>query len=168
MASRDEITDQIVSLRQRFPTYDSYSDASIIDIFNEQQLQSAKKLEANFFETVWFENKNGVFVKHSLPVQANYAPVYAIGIGDYNNDGKTDLLLAGNIEQARIKIGKIDANYGVLLTGDGKGNFTYMPQPLSGLNVKGCVRSITSLVNNKKEKLLLFTVNNQLPVIYHY
>ncbi len=168
MASRDEITDQIVSLRQRFPTYDSYSEATINEIFSAPQLQSAKKLEANFFETVWFENKNGVFIKHSLPVQANYAPVYAIGVDDFNQDGKMDLLLAGNIEQARIKIGKIDANYGVLLTGDGKGNFSYMPQPLSGLNVKGCVRSITSLANNKKEKLLLFIVNNQLPVIYRY
>jgi hypothetical protein len=168
MASRDEITDQIVSLRQRFPTYDSYSEATINEIFSAEQLQAAKKLEANFFETVWFENRNGVFIKHSLPVQANYAPVYAIGIDDYNRDGKPDLLLAGNIEQTRIKIGKIDANYGVLLIGDGKGNFSYVPQPVSGINVKGCVRSITPLISNKKEKLLLFTVNNQLPAIYRY
>ena len=47
----------------------------------------------------------------------------AIGIDDYDHDGKKDILLAGNIEHARIKIGKIDASYGVFLKGDGKGGF---------------------------------------------
>lgn len=114
-----------------------------------------------------FENKNGVFIKHILPVEANYAPVYAIGIDDYNNDGKTDILLGGNIEKTRIKIGKIDANYGVLLTGDGKGNFNYMPQLSSGLNVNGCVKDIISLPS-KGKKRILFSINNQRPVVYNY
>ncbi|WP_276503617.1 VCBS repeat-containing protein [Terrimonas pollutisoli] len=168
MPSRDEMTDQVVSLRQKFPTYDSYSDAGIQDILTPEQLQTVKTLKADFFETVWFENRNGVFVQHSLPVQASYAPVYAIGIDDYDHDGKKDILLAGNIEHTRIKIGKIDANYGVLLKGDGLGHFTYMPQVESGLNIKGCVRSVVPITNSQKEKIVVFGVNNQLPVVYRY
>ncbi len=167
MASRDELTDQMVSLRQRFPTYDSYSEATINEILSPQQLQSAKQLKADFFETVWFENRNGIFFKHSLPLQANYAPVYAIALADYNGDGKTDILLGGNIEQTRIKIGKIDAGYGTLLTGDGKGNFNYVPQLNSGLLVRGCVRDIILLQSGNK-KNIVFAVNNQLPVMYSY
>lgn len=167
MPSRDEITDQVVSLRQKFPTYDSYSEAGLGEILNPEQLKTVKALKADFFETVWFENNNGVFVPHSLPVQANYAPVYAIGIDDYDRDGKKDILLGGNIEQTRIKIGRIDASYGVLLTGDGSGHFNYIPQLQSGLNVKGCVRDIISLKNNN-EKCVVFTVNNQSPVTYKY
>lgn len=168
MASRDELTDQIVSLRQKFPTYDSYSDATINDILSVEQLKTAGSLKADFFETTWFENREGVFVAHSLPIQANYSPVYAIGIDDYDQDGKKDILLAGNIEHTRIKIGKIDANYGVLLKGDGKGNFTYVPQLQSGLTIRGCVRSLVSIINNKKEKLVVFGVNDQPPVVYKY
>ncbi|WKL43797.1 VCBS repeat-containing protein [Flavobacterium sp. ZE23DGlu08] len=167
MASRDELTDQIVSLRQGFPNYESYSEVTINEILSPDQMQSAKHLKASTFETVWFENKNGVFIKHILPVQANYAPVYAIGIEDYNNDGKADILLGGNIEKTRIKIGKIDANYGVLLTGDGKGNFNYNPQLSSGLNVNGCVKDIISLPY-KGKKRVLFSVNNQRPAVYNY
>lgn len=167
MPSRDEMTDQMVSLRQKFPTYDSYSDAGLQEILSPEQLQTIKTLKADFFETVWFENRNGVFVQHSLPIEANYAPVYAIGIEDYNHDGKKDILLAGNIEHTRIKIGKIDASYGVLLAGNGAGSFNYIPQLQSGLKVKGCVRSIVSLKNNKEE-LVVFTVNNQSPVVYKY
>ncbi|WP_416837108.1 VCBS repeat-containing protein [Flavobacterium sp. ZT3R17] len=167
VASRDELTDQMVSLRQRFPTYDSYSEATINEVLSPEQLQLAKVLKADSFETSWFENKNGTFIPHSLPMQANYAPVYAIAIADYNHDGKNDILLGGNIEKTRIKIGKIDANYGVLLTGDRKGNFTYMPQLSSGLNVKGCVKDII-FIESKSEKKVLFSINNQLPAVYKY
>jgi len=167
MASRDEFTDQMVSFRQRFPNYESYSDVTIKDILSAEQLKSAKELKARTFETAWFENNNGVFIKHNLPIQANYAPVYAIGINDYNNDGHIDILLGGNIEHTRLKIGKIDANYGVLLTGDGKGNFTYVSQLDSGLNVNGCVRDIISVEVNGNKKVI-FGINNQVPAVYKY
>ena len=167
VASRDEITDQMFSLRQRFPTYDSYSEATIDDILSVEQLQLAKVLKANFFETCWFENRNGSFIKHTLPLQASYSPVYAIAIDDFNHDGKADVLLGGNIEKTRIKIGKIDANYGVLLTGDGKGNFNYTSQVNSGLNVRGCVKDIIS-IQSKNEKKVLFSINNNQTATYKY
>lgn len=61
MASRDEITDQMVSLRQKFPTYSSYSNTTLQDILSEEQLKSAKTLDADYFETTYFENDKGVF-----------------------------------------------------------------------------------------------------------
>lgn len=167
MASRDEITDQMVSLRQKFPTYEPYSDVTINEILNEQQMQSAKKLSATFFQTAWFENIDGRFVTHHLPLAANFSPVYSITSADFNKDGNQDILLAGNVDQARIKIGKIDANYGTLFAGDGKGHFTYIPQLQSGLSVKGCTRDLI-LVNNKDHKKLIFAVNDQPLSIYTY
>ena len=66
---------------------------------------------------------------------------------DINKDGKKDLILAGNNSWTRIRYGKYSANHGIVLTGDGKGNFKYMPQYESGLSVRGDVRSIAQ-VNN--------------------
>ncbi|HLO81167.1 MAG TPA: VCBS repeat-containing protein, partial [Chitinophagaceae bacterium] len=142
MASRDEMTDQIVSLRQKYPTYDSYADVKITDVLTPEQLQKASVLSVNYLSTTWLENVNGTFVARSLPVQADFSPVYAIHIDDFNKDGKKDILLLGNIEQTRIKIGKIDANQGVVLLGDGKGNFKYDEQTESGLKIGGCVRDV--------------------------
>jgi len=167
MASRDEMTDQIVSLRQRFPTYDSYSNATIEDILTPEQLRSAKVLTANYFETTYFENDEGVFKAKKLPLQANFSPVYAICPGDFDRDGKQDILLAGNIDQTRIKIGKMDADYGVFLKGDGKGSFEYIPQIKSGLSVKGCTRDLIML-HGKTNDRIIFGVNNQPLVIYSY
>ena len=167
MASRDEMTDQMVSLRQKFPTYTSYSNTTLQDILTEDQLKSAKKLEADYFETTYFENDKGIFRAKKLPLEANFFPVYAIATGDFDHDGNQDIILGGNTDHARIKIGKIDAGYGMMLKGDGKGNFTYVPQLKSGLAVKGCIRDIVKTGDNKNEKLI-FTINNDAPQIYSY
>ncbi|WP_190277533.1 hypothetical protein, partial [Adhaeribacter rhizoryzae] len=66
------------------------------------------------------------------------------------------LLLAGNQHQARLRFGRYDANYGVLLQGDGKGKFTYVPPGQAGLAIKGDVRSVLQLNNT-----LLFGLNQQ-------
>ena len=167
MASRDEMTDQIVSLRQRFPTYDSYANATMEDILTPEQLKSAKQLSTDYFETTYFENDSGVFKAKKLPLQANFFPVFAISTGDFDRDGKQDIILAGNTDHARIKIGKIDAGYGVLLKGDGKGNFEYVPQLKSGLSVRGCTRDLIKL-NGKNGDRVIFAVNNEAPAIYSY
>lgn len=167
MASRDEMTDQIVSLRQRFPTYDSYANAAMEDVLTPEQLKSARKLTTDYFETTYFENDKGVFKAKRLPLQANFFPVFAISTGDFDRDGKQDIILAGNTDHARIKIGKIDAGYGVLLKGDGKGQFEYVPQLKSGLSVRGCTRDIINLKGKNGDRVI-FAVNNAGPVIYSY
>lgn len=167
MASRDEMTDQIVGLRQKFPTYTSYSNTTLEDILSEEQIKSAKKVNADFFETTFFENDKGVFTRRALPIEANFFPVYAIQSGDFNHDGKPDIIIGGNTDRARIKIGKIDAGYGMLLKGDGKGNFEYVHQLESGLKVKGCIRDIVKTGDRNAEKLI-FTVNNEAPQVYSY
>jgi hypothetical protein len=167
MASRDELTDQVVSWRQKYPTYDSYSSASIDDILSPEQRKNSDSLSADFFETVWWENKNGRFEMRHLPLQASYSPVYAIACDDFNADGNTDILLAGNVLETRIKIGRIDANYGVLLSGDGKGNFHYMPQTESGLSIKGQTRDIIPIkLGNKKS--IVVGIGNAIPQIFNY
>jgi hypothetical protein len=168
MASRDELTDQIVGFRQKFPTYDAYSDATISDILDSTQLQNAKILTANYFQTTYFENNNGRFTAHTLPLEANMSPVQAIATGDYNHDGHQDILLGGNIDQTRIKIGKMDANYGTLLIGDGRGSFKYVSQIESGLSIKGCIRAIAPITTASKAQMLLIGRNNELPLLLKY
>lgn len=168
MASRDEMTDQMVSLRQRFPTYDSYADAQLDQILDSAQLAQSKKLVADFLHTVWFENTPKGMVMHRLPMQADYAPVYAIWTDDVDHDGIMDIFLGGNIEHARIKIGKIDANYGVLLKGNGRGGFDYVDQSSAGLNIKGCIRDIVEVPGQGGKKMLMVGVNGQDPVFVRY
>ncbi len=155
--SRDEMLDQINIMRTRFPNYKSYADAGLREVFTEEELKDAKVLKANYLKTAYFEGtSNGRFKEKQLPLQAQLAPVYTIISLDYDRDGNKDLLLCGNINQSRIRFGKYDANHGVLLKGNGKGAFKYVPELQSGLKLKGDVRSGLT-VNN----MLLVGINQQ-------
>lgn len=146
MASRDDLTDQLPFLRKKFLEYHTYANATIKDVFTGEQLKDAKTLKAEYMSTIYLENKrNEGFVRHELPAEAQYAPVFALATIDVDKDGKKDLLLAGNNTWSRIKFGRYRANHGVLLKGDGKGNFNYVPQYKSGLSLRGNVRSILAI-----------------------
>ena len=155
--TRDELLDQMSIMRTRFQDYKSYADASVKEIFTAEELEGAKSLKANYFKTAYFESSaNGKFSEKVLPLQVQVSPVYTITSLDYDQDGKKDLLLCGNVSKARLRFGKYDANYGVLLKGNGKGKFDYVPQLKSGFTLKGDVRSVLP-VGNK----LLFGINRQ-------
>jgi hypothetical protein len=61
-------------------------------------------------------------------------------------------------------MGSIDSNYGCLLTGDGTGNFRYMPQPLSGLCVKGDVKSAEEITIQQTKHIAVGVSNGELMV----
>ncbi len=153
--SRDELLDEIYSLRKKFTSYQSYANACMEDIFSADDLKDAEHLKATWLKTTFFRNQNGKFVPEELPVEAQFSPVYKIVTADVNRDGANDLILLGNNDYMRLKIGKVDANFGVVLLNDGKGHFGYMPQSLSGLRVSGDVKDALWLSNHNSSSLLL-------------
>jgi hypothetical protein len=155
--TRDELLDQISVMRPRFPDYTSYANAGMTEIFTEEELDGAKKLKANYLKTAYFESgKGGKFQEKQMPIQAQFSPVFSITPGDFDGDGFKDLILCGNINQSRLRFGKYDANHGILLKGNGKGGFIYVPQRSSGLDIRGDVRSAVVLDNT-----LIFGLNQK-------
>ena len=155
--TRDELLNQINGYRARFPDYASFADATLQTIFDGSTIAKAGHLTANRLETSCFlSGSTSRFTPVMLPEQAQYAPVYTITPFDYDHDGATDLLLCGNDSHVKIRLGKMDANYGLLLKGNGKGNFSYVDQSRAGFGLTGNVRSVVQ-VNNT----LLFGINEQ-------
>lgn len=155
--SRDELLDQMSTMRTRFSDYKSYASATLKDIFSTDELKDANHLQVNYLKTAYFESgQDGKFREKELPLEVQYSPVFTITPLDYNNDGNIDLLFCGNINKARLRFGKYDANYGMLLKGDGKGRFKYITQQESGFRLKGDIRSVISINN-----YILFGINQE-------
>lgn len=160
--TRDELIRQLGGMRARYPNYETYSNATLSDIFPGEALNSAGRMSANFMETtVLMSQATGKRLPISLPIQAQYAPIYAISVLDADRDGISDLLLCGNNSRMKLRLGKMDANYGVLLKGDGKGGFTYVSQIHSGLQIKGDVRCVLTIGDK-----LLFGINGKKTLAY--
>ena len=153
--SRDELNEQMYSMRKKFNSYKDYSNAKMTDIFSKEELDKAGKLTATQTRTMCWLNKGGHFVPVELPIEAQFAPVTKVLAGDFDRDGHTDLLLLGNHSDNRLKIGSVDANYGCLLKGTGDGHFQYVSQPASGLSVKGDVKSATEWTVDGKKYLVI-------------
>ncbi|MGY6743863.1 MAG: VCBS repeat-containing protein [Cecembia sp.] len=141
-ASRDELLDQMYSMRSKFTDYASYANASLEQVLTKDQLKMASILRANEMGSFFLKNSGDKLESSILPIEAQFAPVQAIYPLDYDGDGNLDFILAGNQSQIRIRLGVMDANQGQLFRGDGNGNFTYINQQRSGFKIEGDVKSI--------------------------
>ncbi|WP_044129375.1 VCBS repeat-containing protein [Rudanella lutea] len=156
-ATRDELLDQMAMLRKRFTTYDSYANATLTDVFSAEELQNAQKLTANEFRSMLFVSAGaGKLTATPLPMAAQASPVFTLTPVDFDKDGRKDLFVAGNTYQTRLRFGRADANRGLLLRGDGKGNFTAVPQQQAGFDLRGDVRAVVPMGDR-----LLIGVNSQ-------
>jgi hypothetical protein len=161
--SRDELNDQIYAMRKKFTSYEQYSNATLKDMFSPEELKKAVSLRADEQETVLLLQRNGAFKEKSpLPIQAQFTAVRQILSGDFNRDGRADLMLFGNQSQNRLKMGAISANRGCLLLGTGAGTFEYAAQPLSGFSVVGDVKSVIPLNHAGRRKILIGSTDRPL------
>ena len=165
-ASRDELLDQIPSLKKKYTNYVTYSKATLEEMLPAEKLKNAQKLTAKEFRSGILENKKGKLIFHALPVQAQFAPIYAISLCDVNGDGKSDLILGGNLKQTRVRIGKNDANLIQLFMNKGKLDFEYIPQSISGFYGNGEVRDL-AVVHDLQGTFLFGTFNNASLSAYH-
>ncbi|GAA4406102.1 VCBS repeat-containing protein [Nibrella viscosa] len=159
--SRDELLDQLVPLRKKYTNYALYSEATTEDVLNEFKNKTPQMLKASTLSTVYLVNNNGKFEPKALPVQAQFAPVYAIACEDINGDGYKDLLLGGNQSRGRVRTGNIDANFGQVFLNDRRGHFRYLPQTESGLYLRGDTRDFLFI-----RSYLLVGINSQPVHVY--
>jgi hypothetical protein len=167
MASRDELLDQVPSLRKKYVKYIQYADATTESIFNKQQITNAKVFTCTLPESILLINNGSLsFTQRNIPPEAQFSKTHAILSDDYNHDGHTDLVMLGNFFPYRTQTGESDASFGSLLLGDGKGNFSSVPPSSSGLFADGDVRSGVVLKNISGKERLLIGRNNSPVLIF--
>ena len=158
--SRDAWAVQMPSIRNAFDQNSRYATATMDQVFTPQMMQGAAVLPCREAESGYFENDgSGHFTFHAFPAEAQEAPVNAIVATDINGDGFPDLVLAGNEYQSNVMAGRMDASYGLLLINDGKGRFSAVPPPTSGLILEGDVKDL-KLVTTGRQLVLLAAIND--------
>lgn len=123
-------------LLERFSSHLQYSRASLREVLGER-LPLARKVEINTLESSIFFNRGGHFEMQKLPAEAQMAPVFSVNVADFDGDGSEDLFLSQNFFATRPGVPRLDAGRGLLLRGDGKGQFTPVSGEISGLLVYG-------------------------------
>ncbi|MBA3341606.1 MAG: VCBS repeat-containing protein [Gemmatimonadaceae bacterium] len=163
---RDDLIKSMPFLKARYLNYKDYAGQTVTDIFPQKDLADAVLRKAHTFATTLVRNNgDGSFTLVPLPLEAQVAPVYGILASDFDADGKTDLLLAGNFDGVKPEIGRMSAGYGLFLRGDGKGKFAAVRAAESGFFVPGQGRDIQR-IRTTKGPLYVVTRNNDRPLVF--
>ncbi len=158
--SRDDIVSQLPGLRKKFPTYKEFATAVVHQVFPENQMKGALVLHANNFKSCYLENKgNGKFALHPLPALAQMAPLNGMVVDDFNNDGNLDVAISGDDYGNEVANGRYDAMNGLVLLGDGKGNFSAQTILQSGLFIPGDAKALVKLKGPANTYLLAASQN---------
>jgi hypothetical protein len=163
LALRDELTSALPSLKSRYPKYVDYARQSVQDIFGTDLNGALVKQVETFATALARNNGDGSFTLVPLPREAQIAPVYGLLAGDFDRDGKLDVLLAGNLAGVQPAFGAMMASYGLLLLGDGRGGFSPVRATDSGFFVPGQARDIQRL-RTRRGDLYIVARDNDRPL----
>jgi len=173
---RDDLFRQVNVMSKRFPSYQSYAIATMDDVLTKNEREGALVLQANDFSTVMLRNDGkGHFTRVPLPPEAQWSVINGMSVGDFNGDGRLDVVMNGNDYGASVNFGRYDALNGLYLSGDGKGGFTALSMLQSGLFIPGNGKALVRLkgagggsllaAGQNRGPLKLFAQRHPLPLL---
>ncbi|MDP4261334.1 MAG: VCBS repeat-containing protein [Bacteroidota bacterium] len=158
---RTQLADQLPSIKKRFLLNIDYAKATMQELLKNLITKDMIEKDCQTTASVWIENLgNGKFKTHTLPLEAQFAPINSVLVFDMDGDGHTDILLAGNEYQNETTTGPYDASYGLFLKGNGKGIFQAVTPRQSGFILDGDIKCLKVIQNKNKERFILAAVND--------
>ncbi|MGE0772181.1 MAG: VCBS repeat-containing protein [Cyclobacteriaceae bacterium] len=154
IVDKDEFLSQLPGMKKQLLYYKEYSKKSIDDLFDEKLLSRSLVFEVQELSSIALLSGENGYTKVSLPMEAQYSPIYSLLITDMDGDGVLDLIAGGNHYQVKPQFGRYDASRGWLFKGQlTDGTFTFKKG--IDLGVDGQIRDI-EMVNAFGKKLLIF------------
>ena len=154
---------QMNVLKKNFRSHQDFAKASITDVFPAAELEKAMQLQVNnFAHMVAINDGSGNFSIQPLPWIVQSAPIKAMVLHDFDQDGFTDIVMGGNWSEIQPVIEGMHASYGFYLKGDGSGNFQHIPNWGHGLFIDGQVRDLAMARLGRQQVLVVGRNNDHL------
>jgi len=158
--TRDDLVKQVIGMRAKFQNYKLFANATIDKLLTPEELKGALIVEANNFNSSYIKNNgNGKFEITTLPVQAQFSVINGMITEDFDGDGNLDILMNGNDFGTEVSVGRYDAMNGLLMKGDGRGNFKPASILESGIYLPGNGKAVVKIKNPSGKYLLLASQN---------
>ncbi|MGB5190823.1 VCBS repeat-containing protein [Robiginitalea sp.] len=158
----DDLGSQMVSLRKKYPNYKSFAGKPIEDIFGAEALQSAVLFEVTELRSGYLKNEGGDFKFYPFSNIMQVAPVLTFLPYDFNGDGKTEVLAAGNYFGVKPYQGRLDAFPGALILGESE----ILPGNRIGLDFMNKSIRHLSVIELNDEPFLLAVFNADTAQVY--
>jgi len=144
---RDDLIKQMISFKKKYTNYKSFASATMDEILSPEQKKGALRLKVNQSASCYIRNDgNGKFTMIPLPMEAQVSALNGMIADDFDGDGNLDILINGNDFGTEVAVGRYDALNGLLMKGDGKGNFKALSILQSGIFIPGNGKALVSMV----------------------
>lgn len=158
--NRDDVADQLPFIKKRFLTYADFGKASFDKLFTAEELRNSVKYTSNYFMSSYIRNNgNGNFSIEPLPSIAQFSVLNSMIADDFDKDGNLDLCINTNDFGTDPANGRYDALNGLVLKGDGKGNFHPLSIVQSGIYIPGNGKALAKLKSTNGNYLLVASQN---------
>ncbi len=167
LRDRRQLSVQFQDLANRIPSHATFASSDVQDVIGKlpKRLQRAA---AAHLDSVVLLNRDEHFEIHPLPREAQWAPVFGIGVADFNGDGFVDLALAQNLFALHPDDSRLDAGLGLLLSGNGKGGFIPVAASQSGIRLNGEQRAAAPADYDEDGRVdLVITQNGAGSALFH-
>lgn len=162
---RECSSQQIPVIKKKFKNYESFANATVSDIYTENSLENSLHYQVKSFASSYFENTPDGFVRHDLPNLAQISSVNQIISRDFNKDGILDILLAGNLHSSEVETPRNDASNGVILFGDGDGNFIVSHNRENGWYSPGDVKDMAEINIDDQDYIVVAKNNDKVQLV---
>ncbi|MEO5594678.1 MAG: VCBS repeat-containing protein, partial [Chitinophagaceae bacterium] len=158
---KDELEKRLPALiKKRYLSYTSFAGQTVDKIL-EGKMDKVITLNAAILSSVLLiNNGKGDFKLTKLPFQSQWTPVFSFVSDDFNNDGKNDIISAGNFYGTIPYEGRYDAALPALSLQKSNLQFTPVIPVESGLETTGEIRDIKLIHLSGQGKAYLFARNN--------
>lgn len=164
--SWEKLGNQSSAFRDQFKKFSEYGQTSMKQLIAPYDTTGMLVLNLKHPMTSYIENLgDGKFAIGALPRSAQFAPVNGLQVDDVDSDGNLDLILIGNDFGNEIISGRYDALNGLVLLGDGKGDFQALTSLESGFVVPGDAKALARL-SGKNYDMIIATQNRDSLKIY--
>ncbi|MGK2860655.1 MAG: hypothetical protein ACSLE0_01865 [Chitinophagaceae bacterium] len=161
-SGKEELENQFPSLiRKKYQGYTSFAGQTVGEIFVGKLHDTKKYIVEILSSVVLINNKKGSFEMTRLPSKAQWSPVFSFFTSDFNQDGTTDILLAGNYYGASPYEGRYDANYGTIILNEKNAGFKIPGSLQTGLILDGEVRDIKMIRIPQGKTVIAVARNNR-------
>jgi hypothetical protein len=132
----DVLAASLPFLHERFSSFKAFSETTVAAALAPQK-DLVQVVQANTLASMMFLNRGNKFEPIVLPREAQLAPAFGVTVADFDGDGAEDIFVSQNFFANQPEDPRFDAGRGVLLLGDGTGNFRAVPGQDSGIKVYG-------------------------------
>jgi hypothetical protein len=162
LSNLDELSAQLVQLRKKYNSYQDFAGQTIEQIFDKTILNDAKVHTVSELRSGYLRNEQGKFIFVPFLNKLQVSPITSFLSYDYDNDGKEEVLAAGNYFGVQPFHGRFDSFSGALI----KNERDIQVGNQIGLDLHSKSVRHLDIITLKNKPYLLVTINNDKAQVY--